>query len=300
MGRCISHVSQQDADLCAQRNAVICMNNNGGPGRDNGDTDKPKPTIGNDPQVCTEPNTGRTVIVPADVFFAETKEEANAIALSYANKLQLDGGQPPGLNIVPTPTTDGGPWIPPGPFPTPTQPRKKPTPGPDPNRCEPCDDSAAIDTFVVAANLPAGVTYQVWESDRPLKCGEWKFEVTGGPYDPSEPPGFIVLDVVAGDPSRSMLSWNAFMDCPQPYWQMPCGNGATCEPWDTGQFGLTGCCDTTSVNCKFASCVTIGDGTNWLMVARVYYTCVVGEGVVPPARNFTVTGTWLGPLPSSS
>lgn len=78
IGRCTSAVSQQEADLCAARQAVECVNTRL----------TPEDTLyGNDEQSCTVncPNGSTfTYTVPASTFIARTLDEANAQALSYA------------------------------------------------------------------------------------------------------------------------------------------------------------------------------------------------------------------------
>lgn len=297
LGRCISLVSQQEADLCAQRQAFLCTNQTP-PGGDSGGGGGP-PTFGNTVQMCTEPNTGRTVIVPPNVFIADSQEQANADALAYANKLQVDGNTPPGVTTVPSDGNAPGPGGSPNPIPVPT-PQNKPKPKPPPaeSHCKPCDDTVGVDTFTVAADLPVGTLYQQWDS-APLKCGIWKFEVTGGPFDPTSPPSFVSMGLAAADPSRTPISWSGFFDCPQPAWVCPCGSGETCDPQTTQKFGVfPGCCDQTSVTCKYAGCATLEDGTNWLMIAQIFYTCPFASETTP-AKNFTIKGTWLGPVPGA-
>lgn len=294
-GRCISLISQQDADLCALRQGTICYNDdhNGGGGGPNHDV--PKELFGNDLQTCTIPGTGRLVVIPADVFLAESKAEANAQALSYINKLQINPDTPPGTTVIPdpNPTPTPGPVPIPGPIPTPTVPKKKPKP-PLTSQCKPCDDTIGVDTFVIAGNIPPGTLTQAFES-APLKCGIWKFEVTGSIAAGQQ--CFISMGLVANDAGRTPISWANFFDCPQPAWICPCGSGITCSPQTTQQFGFfPGCCDQTSVTCKYAGCSQQADG-NFLMRVQVFYSCPFADGTTP-ARNFTFTGTWLGPIPT--
>lgn len=82
VGRCTSSISQADADLCAQRQLVECQNDDHPP-------DQPPPVLfPNDPQECTvgcpDGSNTFTYFVPAGAFLAQSAEEANAQALSYA------------------------------------------------------------------------------------------------------------------------------------------------------------------------------------------------------------------------
>jgi hypothetical protein len=79
--RCASVVSQEEADLCAQRQLAMCVNGE--------DSDDPTTTslYGNEAQECTvacPDGTTFTAYVAADTFFAQTLAEANAQAASYA------------------------------------------------------------------------------------------------------------------------------------------------------------------------------------------------------------------------
>lgn len=70
LGLCVSTISQEDADLCAQRQALLCI----------------WPNV-NEPQSCTincPDGSPFTVTIPAGVFVAATVEEANQIAYAYA------------------------------------------------------------------------------------------------------------------------------------------------------------------------------------------------------------------------
>lgn len=287
-GRCTSQISQLDADLCAQRLATICLSN-----QNTGPSNKPTQTFGNTPQICTEPGTGRLVTVPADVFYAGSQAEADAMALAFANKMQKDPGTPPGVTPIPTPTTNPQPPVVISPIPRPTpQPPKKPTPPPT-SHCKPCDDTVGVDTFVIAGGVPMGTQLQVWDT-APLKCGTWKIEVTGGGIDISRQ-SFINLDILAADPPRTSLSWGSFFDCPQPAWICPCGNDVDCVVQTTPQFGLfPGCCAQSEVTCAYAGCAP----GNYLMIMRITFICPFVEPTTP-AKNFTVTGTWLGPIPGA-
>lgn len=286
-GRCTSLISQLDADLCAQRQAVICQSSQG-----HGPDDKPKPTFGNTPQICTEPGTGRLVTVPANVFYAESQGEADAMALAFANRMQKDPGTPPGVTPIPPPTQNPQPPVVVTPIPRPTpQPPKKPTP-PVGSHCKPCDDTVGVDTFVIAGGVPMGTQLQVWDT-APLKCGSWKIEVTGGPFAVAAQ-SFITLDVLASD--GSTLSWGSFFDCPQPAWVCPCGSDPDCAVQTTQQFGFyPGCCAQSDVTCSYATCA---DG-NHLMIFRFSYVYGGTADPTTPAKNFTVHGTWLGPIPGA-
>lgn len=290
-GLCISLVSQQDAELCAQRLGKICNNDNG---NNNGGT--PKQQFTNTVQSCTIPGTNRMVIVPAGVFTADSQAEANAQALDYANKLQVDPGTPPGVTNVPTPNTGGGGGggIP-GPVPHPTpQPPPKPHPNPS-SQCKPCDDTAGVDTFTLAGGVEAGVQQRIFDT-APLKCGRWQIAVTGGPYPAGTPEASVVLGIFANDhpfPNESAISWGEFSNCPQPAWVAPCAVDTDCATRDVQQFALfPGCCGTTSVDCGDLHCAQLESG-NFLMFFRFYYICNVDS---PPARDFTIHGTWLGPI----
>lgn len=296
-GLCTSIISQQDADLCAQRLAALCIASGGGGGPAPPGTPS-KPTYGNTPQVCTEPGTGRIVFVPADVFIAESQAEANAMALAYANRAQKDPATPPGVTTVPPPTTiTPTPGVNPIPGPVP-QPPPHPPPAPPTSQCKPCDDTVGVDTFAIVGGVPVGTINQTWET-APLKCGSWKIEVTGGPFDPGATQAFISMGLFASDPARTPISWSDFFDCPQPAWISPCGSDVDCAAADIQKFGLTGalpsCCSMTEVTCKYAGCSQLEIG-NFLAVMQIYYVCLTSNPS-EPAKNFTVQGTWLGPLP---
>lgn len=292
-GRCMSLVSQQDADLCAQRLAKICLNEaiGGGPGN------LPKQTYGNTPQICTEPNTGRLVVVPADVFLADSVAEANAMALSYANKAQKKPSTPLGPSTVPPPTTPS-PGIGINTIPTPQVPHPPPTPPPPASQCKPCDDTGAVSTFSLVCHVPADTQLRTFESP-PLKCGQWRFEVvTNDPGSVDDGESFITAQLVAGDPLRTPVDWSSLEDCPQMAWINPCSPGACTDPRTTLQWGFyPGCCTQTSVDCKYAECQTLEDGSHWMPLLQVTYISMLYTG--NSSKQFTVNGTLLAPLPPS-
>lgn len=287
-GRCISLISQEDANLCAQRLAKICLNS-----ETNG-----KPTFGNTVQICNLPSTGRTVIVPADSYFADSVAEANAQALSYANEQQQNPTLPPVHNVPPPSTDTGGGGITPNIIPVGTPvPTRQPPPPPS-SQCKPCDDSAAVASFNTVCVIPAA-TYQLsWESP-PLKCGRWSFQVItndGGSID--DPPSYITLVIVANDPSRSYVDWGSFEFCEQMAYQNPCGGTPGCDPLDTAAFGKvqSACCSDTAYDCRYLECQTIG-GNHYMCRLQINYVSNSGAEV-PFSKQFTVQGTLIAPLPT--
>jgi hypothetical protein len=76
IGRCTSTISQEDADLCAIRQAAECV------------LEPEEQCFGNDPQSCTtacpDGSSSYTFTVPANTFFYTTQAEADATALAYA------------------------------------------------------------------------------------------------------------------------------------------------------------------------------------------------------------------------
>lgn len=293
MGRCVSFVSQLDADLCAQRLGQLCLNNGGGTGPGSPNPTKPPKTIFcNGPQVCTIPSTGRTVFIPAGMFCANSQAEADAEAVSFINKLQKDPATPPGPTVLPSP----GPSVPPTntgiPKPTP-QPNKPPPP--PTSQCKPCDDTAAVSSFSVVCNIPANTETMYFESPA-LKCGQWRFSVvTNDPGSVDDGESTIVAYLAVANPERSVIDRTTLDDCPEMSWNNPCSPGACTAPRTTLQWGFfPGCCATTATECSYVECQTIGE-TDWLVVLRWFYNCGLFTG--NSSKKFTMNGTWLGPLP---
>lgn len=291
LGLCRSYLSIEDANLCAQKQALQCKK---------GSKDSPTKdhTYQNTPQQCTEPNTGKTVIVPAGAFTADSQAEADAKALAEANKQQKNGDGNTGVVITPPGNPTNPPVIIVNDIPTPhggTKPKPKPNPA---SQCKPCDDTVGVDTFVFADGAAAGQGF-IHIASLPLKCGVWKLEVNGGPYPNDTPPASIAVGIYACDSTdidlQTPLSWSEFENCPQPAWNVPCGTGESCYPNTTQKFGFTpGCCDKTSSDCAYLHCAQLPSG-NYLMSIHFWYVCTVPT---PPARAFTITGTWVGPLPT--
>lgn len=284
VGRCQSTISQADADLCAQRLGKICLNA----------TTNGKPTYGNTPQICTIPGTGKTVIVPADVFVADSQAEANAQALSYANGLQVLPTTPPVLT-VPPPTTSEGPPSTPNTIPTPT-PQPTPHPPPPSSHCLPCDDTGAVSSFTKACDVPADTQILLFESP-PLKCGQWRFQVTTvdpGSVDDGE--SYVTLYPAASNPARTPLDWSGLEDCSAPFpFINPCSPADCSAPRTTLQWGLLGCCSDTTANCKWLECQTLEDGSHWMPLLIIQYSSAFPTG--NSEKKFTVTGTLINPLP---
>lgn len=287
-GRCVSLVSQEDANLCAARNAAICIAQSKG-----------KPTYGNTAQTCTGPNNGNLVVVPPDVFLAGSVAEANAQALSYANKLQQPGVLPPGPpHIVPPPGSGGGgPPTPPNVIPVPAPvPRPRPPPPPA-SQCKPCDDTSAVTAFSKVFDISDYDPGQTYFSP-PLKCGRWKFSIdTNAPLPPGSQ-GNVVATLVANDPGHTFLDYSSLPDCPLPMaWTAPCGSPPACDPLNTGQYALTSsfCCGDNEVDCKYAECQTIA-GQHYLVAVYVQFAFTFPEFGL--AHQFTFKGQWLGPLPT--
>lgn len=289
-GRCLSLVSQSDADLCAQRLAKLCYNDAvpTGPGG------RPKPVVGNDPQTCNEPGTGRLVAVPANVFYADSLAEANKQALAYANSLQKNPRTPPGTTIIPPPSTPV--TTPTNPIPTPVTPPAPKPPAPPASQCKPCDDTSAVSTFTLPCNVPADCAFKAFESP-PLKCGQWRFEViTNNPGSVDDGESYITAQVVAGDPLRTPVDWGSFEDCPQMAWINPCSPADCSAPRTDLAWGFyPGCCADTDSDCRYLRCQTLDDGTHWMPLLMIYYTSIFNIG--NSAKQFTVKGTLLAPLP---
>lgn len=288
-GRCVSLVSQQDADLCAQRQAVLCQNNTG-----KGPDNKPKQTFGNTPQICTEPGTGRLVTVPADVFFADSQAEANAMALAYANRAQKNPVTPPGPTTVPPPTP-GDQLIVISPIPRQTpQPTHKPPPPPS-SQCKPCDDTSGVTSFSVVFDVPDGGNAQLQYSPR-LKCGAWRFWIETNIAAPQSVANFVTATFVASDPAHTFVDSGSLVNCPQMAWVAPCGHGVDCTPQNAGQYGIfPGCCDTNFFDCLYAECQTIA-GQHYLVEVSIQF--VPGDPSTELAHQFTFKGQWTGPLPT--
>jgi hypothetical protein len=287
-GRCMSLISQEDADLCAIRQATICSSQVTNPG---------KPTFSNTPQICTIQGTGRMVIVPAGVFIASSQEEANSRALSYANNQQVNPDVPPGVHTVPPPTTTTTTpptGIVPIVIPVPTVPKRPPPLPPPTSHCLPCDDSTAVASFSAVCDVPPSTVARAWESPV-LKCGQWRFSVTtddGGP--PGSPQWFVTMALAADDPARTLVDWGSLVDCPQMAFICPCGADPDCTPQNSQSLGFfPGCCSVTSVDCKYAECQTIA-GEHYMVRLQIYYSCM---DEFSPTKKFTVNGTWLGPVP---
>lgn len=283
VGRCISILSQREADLCAQRLGKICLN----------ETTTNKPTFGNNPQICTIAATGKTVIVDAGVFHADSQAEADAQALSFANEQQVNPGTPPGITVVPN-DGGGGDGTPPNIVPTPTPPRPRP---PAASHCKPCDDSGASGAFSLVCNVPASKDIISFESP-PLKCGTWRFRIeTNDPGSIDDGESGVTLSAVAANPARTTLTWESVFDCGQIAFVMPCSPGDCTAPRTVLEFGLfPGCCGTKQVDCSYANCETLGDGSRWLVILRVTYATAFPIG--NSAKRFTIHGTLLAPLPT--
>lgn len=288
-GLCMSVVSQADADLCAQRNAAVCENDNGG----KGGPGKPKPTYYNTIQSCTVPATGRQVIVPAGLFPGDSVAEANAAALAYANTMQKDPRTPPGATVLPGPATDPPSLvINPIPIPTP-QPSPKPTPPPA-SACKPCDDTSAVSTFSLVCNVPAGGNSASFESPL-LKCGMWDFDISGYSGDPTDPAFSVAAVLVADDSGRTMVT--DLDDCPNyPLsWNLPCSPG-DCSGGRTDWTRLgffPGCCTPSGSHCGEVHCQSIS-GHDYMCRLLVYYATDDGTPNFQP-RQFTVNGTLTAP-----
>lgn len=279
-GRCTSIVSQEEADLCAQRLAKLCLNQNSGPGGG------PKNTYGNTPQVCTDPSQNRLVIVQAGTFFADSVEEANAQALSYAINQQHNPTLPTGTVITPPPGT-GGPSTPPNQIPVPVQiPHQQPPPPPA-SQCKPCDDTVAVGSFTLDFNLPSDAPITIKQTP-PLKCGTWQFcvaTISGGNISY---PADVVLSAVANDPGET-LQWS------QDIFQIPCGSDAGCSAADTAQFGVNYCCSQTCTDPLgnfLAICDQVNPNLGYLTKITAYY---LPSGEFMPPVHFTITGTLLSP-----
>jgi hypothetical protein len=86
LGLCVSDVSQEEANLCAMRQAMECISvprDNGGGDGDTG----PRQLFGNTPQSCTficPDGTPSTFVTPAGTFLDFNLATANAQAHSYA------------------------------------------------------------------------------------------------------------------------------------------------------------------------------------------------------------------------
>lgn len=289
LGRCVSLVSQLDADLCAQRLGQICLNHNGvGPGSPN-NTTPPKPVYCNTVQLCNSPNTGRLVVVPADVICAESQAEANAEALSLANILQKDPATPLGPSTVPGPTPSKPPINVGVPRPTPQPPKPPPA-----SQCKPCDDTGAVGSFSVVCNIPPDTEVLYFESP-PLKCGRWRFSVaTNNPGGGGDTASFIVLAITASDPART-LATQGLVDCPNNMsWKNPCSPGDCTGAPIVLQWGYLFCCSDTSIECGYAVCQQLDSG-NWMPMARWFYDAPFPIG--NSAKQFTMNGVWLGPVP---
>lgn len=300
-GRCLSLVSQQDADLCAQRLAKICQNDGGltagGGGGGSGSSEPTLPTYGNDQQICTITGTGRTVVVPADVFIANSKAEANAQALSYANNQQQQPTTPPGVTIAPGPDTPKLPVNPPNVIPH-TPPPQPPPPPPPTSQCKPCDDTSAVFAFTLVIDVPADEDTVTVYSPL-LKCGKWRFTLTTD--DPGGIGGEagIVGYLVAGDPAHTEVPPGSLELCDQLTWVMPCSPDPCPDdpfpPATVDQMALEpGCCNTISTECGYIDCQTLDDGSHWMTRLAVQYATA---DPITSARKFTMTGTWLGPKP---
>ncbi len=92
---CLSAVSQEEADLCALRQNMICLSVNwpggGGPPTNpggSGGNPGPRPLFGNTPQSCTYEclagSQTNTITVPANTYFAFNQATANSFAHSLA------------------------------------------------------------------------------------------------------------------------------------------------------------------------------------------------------------------------
>lgn len=277
-GRCTSIVSQEEADLCAQRLSKICLNQTGGPGGGS------KNTYGNTPQVCTDPSQNRLVIVQAGTFSADSIEEANAQAVSYAIKQQHNPDLPTGVVITPPPG-GGGPFTPPSQIPIGVPPPTRPPPPPPASTCKPCDDTVAVGSFTLDFDVPSDT--QVMIQDSPiLKCGTWQFcinTISGGPLGY---PADVSLTAIANDPGET-LQWAQTM------FNIPCGSDPGCSAADTPSFGFEYCCGQTCSPSHFpAVCEETSPTVGFLTKIRAYYTAT--EEFLPP-RHFTITGTLIAP-----
>lgn len=285
VGRCFSIVSQQDADLCAQRLGKICLNDNNKDGK--GGTSKP--TYGNTIQVCNNVGTGRTVVIPADTFIADSVAEANAQALSEANKQQKNPNNPPGPTVIPPPGDNPTPVI--NVIPVPTLQPPKPQPPSPASTCKPCDDTVAVDSFSLVFDLPSDTSVSVQFSPA-LKCGTWQFCIStqsGGSGDPNYAAD-IILTALATDPAQT-LQWS------QTVFSIPCGNDAGCLILDQPKFGVNACCSqlcTDPLGNFLAICEEVSSTVGYLTRIMVEYRSIYE--LLPP-RKFTVTGTLLAPPP---
>lgn len=289
-GRCMSLVSQEDANLCALRLATICRNQVLNPGKN---------SYSNAPQICTLQSTGRMVIVPAGTFIADSQEEANQQALSYANSQQINPELPPGVHNVPPPTTTvpstGG--LVPIVIPVPTTGHHPPEPpAPPTSQCLPCDDTVGVSSFSVGCAVPADADSVAYESP-PLKCGEWRFEiVTDDPGSIDDGESAVTMILAVNNPERTPVDWGTLVDCPQIAFVMPCSPGDCSAPRTDLHFGFyPGCCNQTSTTCKYAQCQTMEDGQHFLVRLQIYYASAFPTG--NSAKHFTVNGTWLAPVP---
>lgn len=289
--RCMSLISQQDADLCAQRLGKICLNEqtHDGPG------DKPKQTFGNTPQICNEPNTGRLVIIPADTFLADSVAEANAQALSAANKAQKDPNTPSGPSGPPPPNPNPPPVITINTIPTPQLPHPKPPTPPPASQCKPCDDTTGAGSFSIPFDIPDGGAAQGPVYSPPIKCGVWRFWIETNVAAPQSVQNFVTATLVASDPAHTLVDSGSLTNCPQMAWVAPCGHGGACDPQNVGEYGIfPGCCDVNFFDCLYAECQTIG-GQHYLVEVMLYF--VPGDPLVELAHQFTFKGQWTGPLP---
>lgn len=289
-GLCVSNISQADADLCAQRQAKLCSNENPptGPGGN------PKPTYGNTPQICMVQATGRQVFVPAGLFIADSQAEANAQALAYANKLQQDPATPVGPNILQGPGNNPTTII--NVIPTPTRQPPHEPPAPPTSQCKPCDDTGAVVNFSVPFDVPDR-SGNILQYSPLMKCGIWRFSIeTNTPALAGAAATYVTAQLVAGDPDHTFVPSDSLVDCPQMEWQSPCGHGDECTPQDVGEYGIfPGCCDTNFYDCHYVECQTIG-GNHYLVKVRIEFVCSFPDFEL--AHQFTFKGQWLGPIPS--
>lgn len=303
LGRCVSLVSQLDADLCAQRLGQLCLNNSGvGPGNPN-NTKPPNPVFCNNPVTCNAPNTGRLVVIPADVICAGSQREADAMALSLANILQKDPATPVGPTIIPSPSPSKPPVNVGVPTPTP-QPHKPPVP--PASQCKPCDDTSSVSSFTLPCNVPAspiGNGGTMYFESPTLKCGLWHFDlVTNNPGSVDDVESNVIAYFAASNPTRTFVPNGALGNCATypMTWINPCSPGTSMTgctaPRTTLQWGFfPGCCGDTGIDCGYARCQELPDG-NFMPLLRVQYSCA-SDSPGNSAKKFTINGTWLGPIP---
>jgi hypothetical protein len=122
--------------------------------------------------------------------------------------------------------------------------------------------------------------------------------VTNDPGSVDDGQSFVTMALVAGNPGRTPIDHSTLDDCPQIAFANPCSPGNCTDPATTLEWGFwPGCCAQKSVDCKYAECQTLEDGSHWMPVLQIYYSTAFPIG--NSAKQFTVNGTLIGPLPTT-